>query len=54
MHGTISCNVSKVALKIPFPSSSVRLENPSLRGGGGGGRERLANPGTCQTGDFLV
>ena len=35
MHGTISCNVSKVALKIPFPSSSVRLENPSLRGGDG-------------------
>lgn len=38
MHSTITYNVSKVALKIPFLCSSLRFETTQSGEGGGEGR----------------
>jgi hypothetical protein len=52
MHSTITCNVSKVALKILFSFSSPRFENSARDGGGGG--ESVAKSGVCQTCDCFI
>ena len=38
MHSTITYNVSKVALKTPYPCSSLRFATPQCGEGGGEGR----------------